>query len=258
MPWTFAHPVAVLPLRRFCPRYLHFPSLIVGALTPDFGYYIAGAGFATHAHSFSGVVAVCLPTGLLMLGVLCLMRKPLCFVLPQPHRAALAPLADAPITVSVVLLLKIAVSLMLGACTHMVWDAFTHKRDLIGLQMDWLLAPAFQIGATVVPVYYLTQWISTLAGTAILVIAYCRWLRSINTVPRDTVAHEEGWCRRLLIAIAIIALVIAVPIAMEVAARYSGAFSIAVLMRCVAVFGTVAFVVLLGACAAYCYRRGMQ
>jgi hypothetical protein len=37
MPWTFAHAAAVLPLRRCCPRRLHFPALVIGSLTPDFG-----------------------------------------------------------------------------------------------------------------------------------------------------------------------------------------------------------------------------
>jgi hypothetical protein len=29
MPWTFAHPAAVLPLRRFCPLRLRFAALMV-------------------------------------------------------------------------------------------------------------------------------------------------------------------------------------------------------------------------------------
>lgn len=79
MPWTFAHPAAVLPLRRFCPRYLNFPALMTGALMPDLGYYIPGADFATHAHSFQGSVEVCLPAGLAVLCVFLVLRKPLCF-----------------------------------------------------------------------------------------------------------------------------------------------------------------------------------
>ena len=142
MSWTFAHPAAVLPLRRLCPRYLNFPALIVGAMIPDLGYYLPGAGFARHAHSFHGMVSVCLPTGLLVLAALCVLRGPLCFVLPQPHRAAWTPLAEAPLHLNVSLLLKVAASLMLGACTHIVWDAFTHRRDLIGLHLDWLRGQA--------------------------------------------------------------------------------------------------------------------
>ncbi|MFX7840593.1 DUF4184 family protein, partial [Acinetobacter baumannii] len=29
MPWTFAHPAAMLPLRRLCPRWLSWPALVL-------------------------------------------------------------------------------------------------------------------------------------------------------------------------------------------------------------------------------------
>ena len=36
MPFTLAHPAAVLPLR----RWLWFPGLVAGAVAPDVGYYL--------------------------------------------------------------------------------------------------------------------------------------------------------------------------------------------------------------------------
>ena len=38
MPFPLAHPAAVLPLGRHYPRYLSFPALIIGSLSPDVGY----------------------------------------------------------------------------------------------------------------------------------------------------------------------------------------------------------------------------
>jgi diacylglycerol kinase (ATP) len=38
MPWTHAHPVAALPLSRFCPRCLNFPARVVRSMMPDFGH----------------------------------------------------------------------------------------------------------------------------------------------------------------------------------------------------------------------------
>jgi WD40 repeat protein len=37
MPWTFAHPAAVLPLRKFCADRLSFAGLVVGSVSPDIG-----------------------------------------------------------------------------------------------------------------------------------------------------------------------------------------------------------------------------
>src|SRR5262245_12034783 len=100
MPWTFAHPAAVLPLRRYCPAPLNFPALIVGSMTPDLGYHILRKDFAFYAHSLRGSVLLCLPTALVLLGLLCLLRKPLCYLLPQPHRDAFAPMIVAPLSLS--------------------------------------------------------------------------------------------------------------------------------------------------------------
>jgi hypothetical protein len=57
----------------------------------------------------------------------------------------------------------------------------------------------------------------------------------------------------LLKTITLIALLVAVTLSVDVAARFNGAFAIAVLMRCIAVYGTVAIALLGGACCVYCY-----
>ncbi|WP_245636533.1 DUF4184 family protein [Eikenella longinqua] len=44
MPFTLAHPVAVLPLAR-CRR-CHFPALVIGSLSPDFVYFLHGRAVA--------------------------------------------------------------------------------------------------------------------------------------------------------------------------------------------------------------------
>ena len=40
MPFTLAHPVAVLPFAR-CRR-VHFPAMVIGSLAPDFVYFLHG------------------------------------------------------------------------------------------------------------------------------------------------------------------------------------------------------------------------
>lgn len=50
-------------------------------------------------------------------------------------------------------------------------------------------------------------------------------------------------------------LVVAVPLAVDVAARFNGAVAIAGLMPCIAVFGAVTFGLLLMLCAVVCHVR---
>src|ERR1044072_7764328 len=101
MPWTFAHPAAVIPLRRLCPAPLNFAALAIGALTPDFGYYVGLFRLANEAHTLPGSVLVCIPTGLVLLVCFYLVRRPVWNVLPQPHRTLLEPLVSKPAPVRI-------------------------------------------------------------------------------------------------------------------------------------------------------------
>ncbi len=47
MPWTFAHPAAVLPLRPL--KRLSFGALVVGSIAPDIGYYLGRFDLAAAA-----------------------------------------------------------------------------------------------------------------------------------------------------------------------------------------------------------------
>ena len=92
MPIPLAHPAAVLPLCRFCPRYLSFGALVIGSLLPDVAYTIddlnkfsrtlvflfgPSVGYSEYvrnawdwddfSHTFAGSLGFCLPVGLLLL-----------------------------------------------------------------------------------------------------------------------------------------------------------------------------------------------
>ena len=56
-------------MRRFCPRYLSFPALIAGSLSPDFGYLFRHFHVDSFSHRFwAGSFGFCLPVGLLFVG----------------------------------------------------------------------------------------------------------------------------------------------------------------------------------------------
>ena len=57
MPFTFAHPAAVLPLKRFTPGWLSFPALLVGTVTPDLAYLFANKQIDEVAHRSVGCAA---------------------------------------------------------------------------------------------------------------------------------------------------------------------------------------------------------
>jgi hypothetical protein len=117
MPATFAHPAAVLPFRGF-DRWFNFAALVIGSVMPDFAYFIRRFDVATYAHTLSGTVFFCVPVGLFVFAIFHALRAPLCYVLPEPHRSALTPLATARfrLTTQSLIVLALSSARRLDAC----------------------------------------------------------------------------------------------------------------------------------------------
>jgi hypothetical protein len=122
VPFTVSHAVAVLPLVRH--RRLVPAALVIGSWVPDLPYFVPGLGGSGWTHAASGPVTVDLVLGLLVLVVWWfVLRRPLADLAPAPVRERVPP-AYGPDRAS---LLGAAVSIVLGAVTHVVWDTFTHR-----------------------------------------------------------------------------------------------------------------------------------
>jgi len=255
MPWTFAHPVTVLPLRRLCPKRLSFAGLVIGSMIPDLGYYIHFADLARLAHTFIGSILVCLPTGFTLLVIFYGLRKPLWFLLPQPHRAALEPLIAAPFCLRLSSLLAAAASIVIGAWTHIVWDSFTHKNGWVVKHVAFLQESVFRLGTIPFPTYQILQDLSTLAGTVALVAVYFSWLRrrSPRVQSVDCQARQELWRYLLLAALVTMASIIALPVATQGAARVEGYLAIRVFLVRAALSGTAPFILLFILCSVLFY-----
>jgi Domain of unknown function (DUF4184) len=146
VPFTLAHPAAVLPLRRF----LWFPGLVAGATAPDLGYYVPI--LATHDVLGGSLAAVVL----LLFGRLLL-----------PSVMALAPefvrtrvSRPGPFRRPFVR----ALSIVVGVLTHLLWDAFTQTDGWFVRQWDWLTI------SVVGPhrLYNVIGYVSSLGGMALL------------------------------------------------------------------------------------------
>ncbi|BBL73397.1 DUF4184 family protein [Methylomagnum ishizawai] len=254
MPWTFAHPAAVLPLWPYCPAWLRCGALVAGSLSPDLGYYLQRFDWATLAHTGAGSLLVGLPSGLCLYGLAYGLRKPLCHALPQPHRAALWPLTQAPGPSRPGEWVALAVSVVLGAWTHTGWDSLTHRDGWVVAKLAWL-RESMRIGGTEFPVYALLQQFSTVAGTLILLACYRAWLRA-QPAPAPSWQDDRG--RYLLGSLAALAaLIAAVLVSLPTVADIQGTMAVRVLAFQLAVHGTAIFLPLftLGALVFYGLSR---
>ena len=256
MPWTFAHPAAVILLRRYCPRPLNFPALVIGSITPDLGYHVLRKDFAAYAHSLEGSLLVCLPAGLLLLSLLCLLRKPIWYLLPEPHRSAFASMVAARYSLRPATVLAAGISVLLGAWTHIAWDSITHGNGWVALHVLLLQEPVFYVGNIVFPVYHVLQHLSSYLGVAVIAAAYWRWLQRVPF--RGPYFQEEDiWRYLLLAAFVVAAFVIGGTLAAIAADQYHGFFAWRIFVFRGAVDGVSAFIALylFGSVLCYYARR---
>lgn len=183
MPWTFAHAAAAVLVRRFGGASLPLSGLVVGSLSPDFGYYIGAFGAATHAHTLRGTVEVCVPSAFVLLLIVLRLRGLLVAPLPQPHRRAIACLPSPPLR-SKADVARMLAAVWVGAMTHVAWDSFTHASGAMVAVIAPLRQVLFELSGRTFATYNVLQHVGTMAGIAVIGLAYGRWLAgSVGLAP---------------------------------------------------------------------------
>lgn len=180
MPFTLAHPAAVLPLRG---RGLPMPALVAGAMVPD-SSQLLGLGERADSHSLVGVVTVDLALGVAALVLwYAVFRRPLADLAFDPWRDRLPE--QPPMTVAGWLLSVPA--LVVGSLTHVGWDQLTHD--------GWVAERVPPLGASPggVPVYAVLQILSSIAGLALVAWYAWRVLHRLRPGPRKPPPLVGRW-----------------------------------------------------------------
>jgi Domain of unknown function (DUF4184) len=172
MPFTFAHPAAVLPLRRI--RSLHTIPLMIGSITPDLPYYIPARfnRLMLDTHTVLGTLWLDIPMGFCVLLLGFLLRVPLT-VLMTPRARALCLQSLERFKGQPQQWLLAIVAIYVGTWTHLAWDSFTHDSGWIVRRVSALSAP-ISIGAYTGTLCHVLQYVSSVAGLSILAIWYLR------------------------------------------------------------------------------------
>ncbi|MDH6626974.1 hypothetical protein M2271_004797 [Streptomyces sp. LBL] len=189
MPFTLSHAAAVLPAVRAdgSGRGRLVPAVLVaGSFSPDMTYYaasvVSGAmEFGEVTHSFPGVFTIDVLLAWALVGLWLLVREPLVALLPparQVRPAALLRCGAPRARVRPTSVLWWYVSAVLGALTHVVWDAFTHLdrwgmrlfpvlgREVAGSPLYWYLQYGGSAVAAVVIAVFVVHALRRTPGTA--------------------------------------------------------------------------------------------
>ncbi len=178
MPFTFAHPAAVLPVHRRWPRPFVLSALVIGSMAPDFAYLPPFFASRSVSHSLAGSFLFCVPAGFVVYLVFhVLLKAPLAMLLPAAIRGhAARALAAAPRLPDRSIAAVLA-SLWIGTASHIVWDAFTHDPTQATRLLPFLTLPFVRIGDHPVRVCRVLQHASTVLGIWILWRALARLAR---------------------------------------------------------------------------------
>jgi len=139
-------------------------------------YALVGLEAQRFSHQLIGAVVFCLPAGLLALWVLHRVSPWVVRYLPEAYRRVLLPLCQRPLGSPLVL----AVSVLIGALTHLFLDSFTHKDGWITEHWAVLQIPLYQHGHRTLRVCHGFWYLCSFAGIVWVCLAYQEWLAKIN------------------------------------------------------------------------------
>jgi hypothetical protein len=189
VPFTLAHPAAILPLRRI--GLLRTAPLVIGAVTPDVPYYLPlgpsghAIGLRLDTHSLIGSYTVDLALGLALLMAVVLLREPLTVLLPARARwlclEALEPFRRRPVE-----WLLAPFAILIGVWSHLLWDSFTHPEGWAVRHIP-ALSESVTLGWYTGEIFHILQYLSSAIG--LLIIAW--WYRRLP-VPLGALAGDDS------------------------------------------------------------------
>lgn len=197
MPFTLAHPAAVMPLMR---RPLVGAALVCGSIAPDIPYYVRATPLevtaqswyepftnATTSHSLAGLIGVALPLGLVVYLMVLAAGPPLRWLLRGrggvDGAGSCDTVSDDPAASSRGLerWAWVPVSLLIGTLTHLAWDSVTSSDGVLAERLDVLERTVIADLTWI----RLMQHASTVIGLAVIVGALWRYRRVFTDSPAD-------------------------------------------------------------------------
>jgi hypothetical protein len=186
MPFTFAHPAAILPLRR--SRFLQTVPLIIGSMVPDAPYFFPYrvTAFVGETHTLISSILVDVPMGMVFLIATLLFKEPLTILLGARARwtclRSIERFQARPLHWPIALF-----SILIGAWTHIAWDSITHQTGWTAERVAALSAPVSIFGWDT-ETSHLLQYLSSVFGLMVLAL----WFRSLLKRVPGTVATDPG------------------------------------------------------------------
>ena len=190
MPFTFSHPAIVLPLT-FLPRqWFSLTGLVIGSLTPDFEYFLRMRIQSDYSHTISGLFWFDLPLGILLAFIFHnIVRDSLFDNLPTILKSRLTKFKQFDWNNYFKKnWLVVAISVLIGAASHIFWDSFTHDHGYF-VQTIPELTNTVDIFGRQVPTLKILQHSSTLLGGLVIAFALFKITPDKNVTGQSNIKY---------------------------------------------------------------------
>ena len=129
MPFTFSHPIAIIPVQRFLGKWSSATALVTGSISPDFEYFFRMKLLSTFSHTLVGGLLFGIPTAMFLSFLYhSIVKDSLIRSLPYPFDRKYAYiLRFSWWSFFKRRWLMILFSYLIGIYSHILWDAFTHQ-----------------------------------------------------------------------------------------------------------------------------------
>ncbi len=251
LPFTFSHPAAVLPIPR---GRLSLSAMMIGAMAPDFLYFLLLSHSTHYGHSLQGMFLFSLPAGMAVLWLYHrLFKRPLLALAPD---SVARRITESDLRFSFLPATRfawLAASTMIGVFSHVLWDAFTHESGLFVT-----MAPELKLYFGLhMPLYSFLQFASTVVGAAFLAWAFWRWMKRTPIEPEAAVPQFTLAIRTLVVVVGVVGiLAFALPYGLRFArSAHPGDWWSVLIVKSIIAGITAGFVELLVYSAAWYLRK---
>jgi hypothetical protein len=142
-----------------------------------------------------------------------------------------------------------AISLLIGSCTHVVWDAFTHETGYFVSNDLGLNTPLFRIGGHDFRTYAVLQHVSTAFGIFCIVVSYRRFVGRALGKGTTSRSASEKMRYALLAFLAFVSVACTAPLAYRYASLGGASVNISLFIVRTTIYATTTFVGLIAALA---------
>ncbi len=199
MPFTISHVAAVLPFTRPLARWRVLSATIIGSMVPDFGFLSPWRPARVDTHGAMALLTFCLPVGLLTFWMFQrFIKQALMEVISDAAYLRWRPFG-APADLGSLLQWAVAAcGILLGALSHLIWDAFTHEGTRGVRMIPALDEPYVDFAGHHLFGTRLLQDVSSLVGLGVVFLIVLYGLRSGHAgepvpVRRLRAAERHGW-----------------------------------------------------------------